>query len=226
MKCPHCAVAFNTDWETETIYADPDFEKSKRGLGISHTQCPECERIIVVLEGGPCTENRGEYGSTYALSSVDTEEIIYPKAILRPLPPEVPPGFASEFMEAQAVLSTSAKASAALSRRVLQRILREHFGLKKATLAKEIEAFLAQPGLPTYLSNAVDAIRNVGNFAAHPSKDTNTGEIVEVEPGEADWLIEVIESLFDFAFVQPKRLEERRQALNDKLKTLGKPPMK
>jgi hypothetical protein len=76
------------------------------------------------------------------------------------------------------------------------------------------------------LNDAIDAIRNVGNFAAHPLKDTNTGEIVEVEPGEAEWLIEVLEALFDFTFVQPKRLEERRKKLNAKLTTLGKPPMK
>ena len=50
--------------------------------------------------------------------------------------------------------------------------------------------------------------------------------IVEVEPGEADWLLDVLEALFDFAFVQPKRLEERKRMLNAKLKALGKPRMK
>ena len=70
------------------------------------------------------------------------------------------------------------------------------------------------------------AIRNIGNFGAHPVKDANTGEIVDVEPGEAEWLLDVLESLFDSAFVQPKRLEEREQKLNDKLQQIGKPPMK
>ena len=226
MKCPHCTVAFNVDWETETIYADPDFAKTKRGKGVSHTQCPDCDRVVVVLVSGPCIEKRGDYGSYYELVDSDQEEVIYPKATIRPLPTEVPPGFAAEFAEAQAVLSASAKASAALSRRTLQRVLREHFGIKKPTLDKEIEEFLALPGLPTYLSTAVDAVRNVGNFAAHPLKDTNTGEIGDVEPGEAEWLTEVLESLFDYTFVQPRKLEARKQALNDKLKNLGKPPMK
>ena len=76
------------------------------------------------------------------------------------------------------------------------------------------------------MTDAVDAIRNVGNFAAHPLKDTNTGQIVDVEPGEAEWLLEVLEALFDFTFVQPKRLDERKKKLNEKLQALGKPPMK
>jgi hypothetical protein len=68
--------------------------------------------------------------------------------------------------------------------------------------------------------------RNVGNFAAHPLKDTNTGEIVEVDPGEAEWLLDVNESLFDFVFVQPKRLQAGKIQLNEKLKSIGKPAMK
>ena len=76
------------------------------------------------------------------------------------------------------------------------------------------------------MSSAIDAVRNIGNFAAHPIKDTNTGEIVEVEPGEAEWLLDVLEGLFDFYFVQPAELRRKREALNEKLEAAGKPPMK
>lgn len=90
----------------------------------------------------------------------------------------------------------------------------------------EIEAFIEMDNVPPFLSDAVDAVRNIGNFAAHPLKDTNTGEIVDVELGEAEWLLDVLDALFDFVFVQPKRLKERRGKLNEKLKSIGKPPMK
>jgi hypothetical protein len=120
----------------------------------------------------------------------------------------------------------SPKASAALSRRILQNIIREDFNIERRDLAKEIDSFIALPGIPSYLADAVDAVRNIGNFAAHPLKDTNTGEVVDVEPGEAEWLIEVLDALFDFKFVQPRRLAERKQKLNEKLKGLGKPEMK
>ena len=97
--------------------------------------------------------------------------------------------------------------------------------MTQANLVQEIEEFIPRKDVPTYLSDAVDAVRNVGNFAAHPSKDTNTVEIVDVEQGEAERLLDVLESLFDFVFVQTKRLEERKKALNAKLTSLGKPPM-
>ena len=117
-----------------------------------------------------------------------------------------------------------AKASAALSRRCLQNLLREHFGVKHGNLADEIEAVL--PKLPSHLAGAVDGVRNIGNFAAHPLKSENTGAILDVLPGEAEWSLDVLESLFDFGFVQPALLEAKRDALNQKLEEAGKPPMK
>ncbi len=85
---------------------------------------------------------------------------------------------------------------------------------------------LASKALPSDLAEDVDAIRNVGNFAAHPLKSTNTGLILDVEPGEAEWLLNVLEGLFDFYFVRPARRAEKIAALNQKLADAGKPPMK
>ena len=76
------------------------------------------------------------------------------------------------------------------------------------------------------MSEAIDGIRNIGNFAAHPLKSQSTGEIINVEPGEADWNLDVLEGLFDFCFVQSERLKQRRAALDQKLGDAGKPPMK
>jgi len=47
-----------------------------------------------------------------------------------------------------------------------------------------------------------------------------------VEPGEAEWILEVVGSLFDFVFVQPAKLEQRRASLNQKLQDMGKPVLK
>ena len=69
-------------------------------------------------------------------------------------------------------------------------------------------------------------MRNIGNFATHPLKNTNSGEIIDVEPEEAEWNLEVLESLFDFYYVQPAISEARKTKLNEKLATAGKPPMK
>jgi len=125
----------------------------------------------------------------------------YPHAeTLRPVPPEVPSPYKDDFTQACAVLSLSPKASAALSRRNLQAILREKAQTKKKDLADQIEEVINSGHVPTHIQEGLDAVRNTGNFAAHPIKSTSTGEIVEVELGEAEWDLDVLESLFDFLF--------------------------
>ena len=93
-------------------------------------------------------------------------------------------------------------------------------------LAGQIQEVLDSKQLPSHLADALDAVRNVGNFAAHPIKSKSTGEIVDVEIGEAEWCLDVLEDLFDFYFVQPEKLKKKKAALNKKLKESGKPPMK
>ncbi len=122
------------------------------------------------------------------------------------------------------VIADSPKASAALSRRCLQHILREKARVQHPdSLAVAIKEIVNGNSLPTDLAECLDAVRNIGNFAAHPNKGINTGEIMEVEPGEAEWCLEVIEMLFDHYFVRPTRIRGRALALNDKLIEMGKP---
>jgi hypothetical protein len=142
-----------------------------------------------------------------------------------PAPPEVPESIAQDFNEAAAVLPISAQASAALSRRCLQHVLSERSVSTSSNLSTAIDAALAS-GLPSQLAENLDAIRNIGNFAAHVQKAENSGEVVPVEPEEAEWNLEVLELLFDFYYVQPAVAAARRSALNVKLAEAGKGPMK
>jgi len=134
------------------------------------------------------------------------------------------PNLASDFSEAVAVLPFSRKASAALSRRCLQHLLTTAGKAKSRDLADQIDEVL--PTLPEHLAADVDAIRHVGNFAAHPMKSKITGEIVDVEDEEAEWTLDVLEGLFDFYFVEAARAQARRSKMNQKLSDLGKPPLK
>lgn len=121
------------------------------------------------------------------------------------------------------MLEASPKASAALSRRCLQAILRDK-GFNHKELWQQIAA--ARSGLPGYIADNIEAIRHVGNFAAHPGKDQATGDIIEVEPGEAEWLLSVLEELFQFYYVAPAQAKANRDAINAKLQAVGKQPMK
>jgi len=142
----------------------------------------------------------------------------------RSAPGEVPEGVAEDYNEAVAVLDDSPKASAALSRRCLQALLREKGGTKSKDLSGQIDEVLGK--LPRPIAEEVDAVRHIGNFSAHAIKSQSTGEIVPVEPGEAEWTLDVLDALFDWYYVQPKKQEARRAALDAKLEDAGKPPMK
>jgi hypothetical protein len=49
---------------------------------------------------------------------------------------------------------------------------------------------------------------------------------IDVEPGEAEWLLDTLEKLFDFYFIEPDRIAKRRQEVNAKVQEAGKPPLK
>jgi hypothetical protein len=113
-----------------------------------------------------------------------------------------------------------------LSRRCLQNLLIDKAGVTK-DLFDQIQEVLDKPGaLPTPLAEDLDAVRVIGNFAAHPMKSKATGQIVDVLPGEAEWNLEVLEGLFDYYFVQPEKKQQRRDAMNAKLGDAGKPPLR
>ncbi len=140
----------------------------------------------------------------------------------------MPAELAEEYRQAWLILPDSPKASAALSRRCLQRLLREKASVNPGDLSEEIQEVLDSNQLPTHLAENLDAVRHIGNFAAHPNKRRSTGEIAQVEPEEAGWNLEVLEGLFDFYFVQPAASKQRRDKLNAKLADLdgGRGPLK
>ncbi len=153
--------------------------------------------------------------------------MVYPKRVLgSPPPSEVPRKLANDYLEARLVLEDSPKASAAMSRRCLQTILRDYAKVPPGNLADEIQYLLDSGKLPSHIAEALDGVRNVGNFATHPIKSQKSLEVIDVEPGEAEWNLETLDALFDFYFVQPARLGAKRKALDEKLKSAGKPPMR
>lgn len=219
--CPHCRTGVRFERVSldgfgvvsQVIVRIP----SQAWIELHLSGCPVCGKGVVEL---------GRIGEATGGSN-GGPGVIYPRGAGRPIAAEVSlaaPGLAADFAEAVAVLPTSRKASAALSRRCLQFVLTTAGGVKKRDLADQIGEVLRK--LPPQIAENVDAIRHVGNFAAHPMKSTNSGEIVDVEDGEAEWLLDVLEELFDFYYVGPAKAAAKRDALNKKLADLGKPPLK
>jgi hypothetical protein len=142
-----------------------------------------------------------------------------------PVPPEVPKPIAADYIEACVVLPLSAKASAALARRCLQAVLHDQ-GFKGSDLAKDIDQLLKARVLPTHIHETVDAIRRFVNFGAHPINDITTLQVIDVEPEEAEWCLEILERLFDHFYVGPSAEKKRLAGLDAKLKAAGKPQSK
>ena len=147
---------------------------------------------------------------------------MYPRSYRRPVATEVPESLAGGYREAAAVLELSPNASAALSRRCLQNTIREVAHIKKANLSEEIKELISLRLVSSSLATDLDAIRQIGNFGAHPIKDTATGTVMDVEPGEAKWTLDLLDRLFDKFITQPAKSAERKQALNAKLRAAGK----
>lgn len=220
MLCPHknCGVTFHDAFGPFSLTSNNMLGmkngRAMRWQGLQ-MECPACHRPIIYL----CYSVPQEGGQTFKL-------LAYPvDAEFGDAASEVPGHLAEDYNEAAKVMSLSPKASAALSRRCLQALLRDQ-GFDHKDLAPAIQALLDAKTLPSTLAANVDAIRNVGNFAAHPMKDSNTGEILPVEEHEAEWNLEVLEGLFDFYYVQPAKDAARRAAINAKLAAAGKPPLK
>ena len=177
MKCPHCSIAFHARWNEWFVEADDSArykaeheEASNRNFSVDSTQCPECQKLIFRLSTFP---------SLPEPVPIPPEDsfIVYPHGVApRPVPTEVGKEFGDDFDEACRVLPISQKASAALSRRCLQNLLREKAKVKPSTLAREIQEAIKTNSFPGNLEKSLDAVRSVGNFAAHPINPSLTQE--------------------------------------------------
>jgi hypothetical protein len=219
MKCPHCNVEMMPEKKDLSVGQDPKGHWNLKVIG-----CPsdDCKRLSLYLE-----RYTYEYNGSIRVPIKAETILVYPNTHGRdPLPNEVPKKYAEEYNEACSVLRNSPKASATLSRRLLQTLLREEAGIHHSDLASEIDEVIERGDLPGRMKESIEAIRRIGNFGAHPIKSKNTAEIVDVEVGEAEWTLDVLESLFDFYFVQPALIKKKKEALNQKLKDAGKPEMK
>ena len=175
-------------------------------------------------------QNATQYGSLteYAFSKCDhcgkfsvwdskNKVLIHPKISRSFDLADVPEGLAQDYNEACLILSDSPKASATLSRRCLQAILIDN-GYTQRDLSKAIAQIISENKLPQQIADDLDYVRIIGNFAAHPKKDTQTGEIVDVEIGEAEWNIEVLETLFEYLYKGPAQSKRRKEAFEEKFK--------
>ena len=224
MRCPHCTVTVHPDWQYGSIDHDREDDAYWEWAKM---YCPACHNTIIKVRLQIYTGGGFRGDENYATYREVWVEPSTPKRV--PVGEEVPSDFVEDFQEALDVLPVSPKASAALSRRVLQSILWDQ-GYNGGSLAVQINNLLAETSsnkvLPTSVRANVDAVRNLGNFAAHAITDDTTLQVIPVSKEEAEWCLTIVENLFEHYYVVPAAHKKLRDELNEKLAQAGKDPIK
>ena len=209
--CPYCdrdttiTDSFSTDSFDLTLGASD----VKRRFYSTLVVCPnpKCKKFTLDLS---MYEIKFESTQWKASNKLQNWRLI-PPSTAKVFPDYVPKPITDDYLEACLIRDLSPKASATLSRRCLQGMIRDFWGVKKARLVDEIEAIQDKNDGDTWA--AIDAVRRIGNIGAHMEKDINV--IVEVDPQEAQKLIELIELLVKDWYVARHERKERLKKIVD-----------
>ena len=126
-------------------------------------------------------------------------------------PDFIPSVIMDDYKEACSIVELSPKASATLARRCLQGMIRDFWGVKPDTLFNEIQAIKEKVDPAVW--EAIDSTRKVGNIGAHMEKDINL--IIDVNPEEANLLIEMIEMLLDDWYVARHDRQQKLERIKE-----------
>ena len=212
--CPYCSHP--------TTITDPNYFESwerinllKSSLGevgfyIQSVTCPnsKCNKLWLRAELCNAYMQHGTWGDWMKGNVVQSWQLL-PESEAKVQPDYIPQPIQQDYYEACRIRDLSSKASATLARRCLQGMIRDFWEIKKARLKDEIDALEDKVDADTWTS--IDAVRSVGNIGAHMEKDINI--IVDVEPGESQLLIGLIEQLVDDWYVTRENRRKRTEAL-------------
>lgn len=210
-KCPYCnhtTTIVNSNVREHTY--DMTVESSLGGSVQFYSQfiiCPNsnCKKLTL-----SCRLHESKYDSSwnqYRKGKILYNWSLLPKSNSRVFPDYIPASIRQDYEEACLIRNDSPKASATLSRRCLQGIIRDFWGVIKPRLVDEINAI--KDRIDPLVWQSIDAVRKVGNIGAHMEKDINI--IVDVDPEEAGMLIQLIELLFEEWYIHR---HERELKLN------------
>lgn len=140
---------------------------------------------------------------------------LWPEGRVMHLPSTIPEAIQKTYREAVLVLPISGAASAALSRRCLQGIVRDFFKIprnRRGELGAELS--FVRDMINAQIWEDIQAVRAVGDIGAH--MDKNVDVIIDVDQDEAALVIGLIEELFKVWYIE----RDRREAHSGKLKAL------
>ena len=136
----------------------------------------------------------------------DRKMIVPSDSPVQPPHPDMPEEIISEYNEARAIFGRSPRASAALLRLAVQKLV-AILGEEGKNINKDIQSLVSK-GLPLQVQQALDFCRVVGNNAVHP------GEInLNDSPDIAQHLFNMINYIVEDRITRPKQIEQLFQSL-------------
>jgi len=216
--CPYCDRDTTITNTTESFSSNFTLLNADgyRTISVKTVVCPNpaCQRLtldVLMYELGQKEVPSHSGGSrvVWTIGKLLQEWSLIPPSQAKTFPDYVPKPVRDDYLEACLIRDLSPKASATLSRRCLQGMIRDFWKLSKPRLVEEIAAIKDKVDGTTW--KAIDAVRSIGNIGAHMEADINL--IVDVDPNEAQTLIGLIELLIKDWYVARQDREERLAAI-------------
>ncbi|MDA0988700.1 MAG: DUF4145 domain-containing protein [Chloroflexi bacterium] len=142
---------------------------------------------------------------------------MWPIGSERHIPDGVPEHIAKVYKRASRLLDYDNVACAAFARTCLEKILDDK-GIPKfrdiRNLEKRIERFVADVPMNSALRENVDSIRKMGNFI-HLNETVFTGEFDDIDSGQATYVLDILNDLFEELHARPKQQADRRRQLEE-----------
>lgn len=210
--CPYCnQIATITENDVSTsvhLFNLSNKEGRELWLDTDIVVCPNTKCREYCIEA-TLWKTEVVYGATQRMKEALLAWTLRPKSKAKALAAYIPEAIANDYEEACLILSDSPKASATLARRCLQGVIRDFWKISKSRLIDEISDLQGKIDSNTW--EAIDAVRSIGNIGAHMEKDINL--IIDVDPGEAELLIGLLEILFDDWYVARHERQEHMKKI-------------
>jgi hypothetical protein len=187
------------------------------GLLSDATACanPECREVTLTVHFAKGDARWHDFKARKSIQAY----ALRPQSSAKPQPDFIPKAIRDDYYEACLIRDLSPKASATLARRCLQGMIRDFCKISKSRLIDEIKELRKQlddhsaaKGVTHESVDAIDAVRGVGNIGAHMEKDVDL--IIDIEAGEAQLLIDLIEMLFEEWYVERTNRQRKLNEIN------------
>lgn len=201
-RCPHCNTYSLMDW----FWLKPQsLTKHEVLTDARMASCHCCGKrsywLATVVDG-----------KSHDIQKIACNGVmLFPDAGVAPTPAEdMPEDVKKDYLEASTIHSRSLRASAALLRLALQKLM-VHLGQKGKNINQDIRALSAEDKLPLSIIKLADTVRLTGNNAVHP------GVMSEMDfDNVASQMFQLINLIVRKAITEPREIEELYLATPEK----------